>query len=45
LPLWRDIPAGAVETVVEVIATIRAHADQITTTTAADQEDSACVPS
>lgn len=45
LPLWRDIPAGAVETVVEVIANIHAHADQITTTTAADKEDSACVPS
>jgi dTDP-4-amino-4,6-dideoxygalactose transaminase len=44
LPLWRDIPAGAVETVVEVIATIHNHADQITTT-AADKEDSACVPS
>jgi len=44
LPLWRDIPAGAVETVVEVIANIHAHADQIATT-AADKEDSACVPS
>lgn len=44
LPLWRDIPAGAVETVVEVIANIHAHADQIATA-AADKEDSACVPS
>lgn len=43
LPLWRDIPAGAVETVVDVVANIHAHADQIVT--AADKEDSACVPS
>ena len=44
LPLWRDIPAGAVETVVEVLSNIHAHADQVATT-AADKEDSACVPS
>lgn len=44
LPLWRDIPAGAVETVVELIADIHAHSDQIATT-AAEKEDSACVPS
>ena len=43
LPLWRDIPAGAVETVVEVVANIHDHADQIVT--AAEKEDSACVPS
>lgn len=44
LPLWRDIPAGAVETVVDVVGNIHAHADQIAQT-AADKEDSACVPS
>jgi hypothetical protein len=38
------MPAGAVETVVEVLANIQAHADQIATT-AADKEDSTCVPS
>lgn len=44
LPLFRDIPEGAVETVVEVVANIHAHADQIAAA-AAEQEDSACVPS
>jgi dTDP-4-amino-4,6-dideoxygalactose transaminase len=44
LPLWRDIPAGAVETVVEVVASIHAHAEQIASS-AADKEDSTCAPS
>lgn len=39
LPLWRDMPPGAVETVVEVLARIHAHAEQMTA-----QEDPACVP-
>jgi len=45
LPLWRDMPAGSVETVVEVVASIYAHADQIAAATAAQGEDPACVPS
>jgi dTDP-4-amino-4,6-dideoxygalactose transaminase len=45
LPLWRDIPAGAVETVVEVVANTHAHAERIAAAMAADKEDSACVPS
>jgi dTDP-4-amino-4,6-dideoxygalactose transaminase len=45
LPLWRDIPAGAVESVVEVVANVHAHAEQIAASAAADKEDDACVPS
>lgn len=29
LPLWRDMPAGSVETITDVVASIYAHADQI----------------
>jgi dTDP-4-amino-4,6-dideoxygalactose transaminase len=42
LPLWRDMPEGSVETVVEVLAGINAYADEIPDK---DQEDPACVPS
>ena len=47
LPLWRDMPEGSVETVVEVIASLYAHADQITGKQPDGLEggDPECVPS
>jgi dTDP-4-amino-4,6-dideoxygalactose transaminase len=40
LPLWRDMPAGSVERVVEVLAGIHAHAGEVTEAQAiADKED------
>jgi dTDP-4-amino-4,6-dideoxygalactose transaminase len=30
LPLWRDMPAGAVETIAEVVTSIHDHAEQVT---------------
>jgi dTDP-4-amino-4,6-dideoxygalactose transaminase len=44
LPLWRDIPEGAVAGVVEVLGNIHRHAEQVASV-AAEKEDSACAPS
>jgi dTDP-4-amino-4,6-dideoxygalactose transaminase len=43
LPLWRDMPDGSVERIVEVVASIHANAAEIAA--AADTEEPACVSS
>jgi hypothetical protein len=41
LPLWRDMPAGSVDRVVDVVAGIHAHADEVVEARAiADKESS-----
>jgi dTDP-4-amino-4,6-dideoxygalactose transaminase len=40
LPLWRDLPDGAIETVIDVIARVHERADEIR-----DRGRAACVPS
>jgi dTDP-4-amino-4,6-dideoxygalactose transaminase len=45
LPLWRDMPAGSVETVVDVLARLHAHRGEIDAAAPSDEGDAACAPS
>jgi hypothetical protein len=43
--LWRDMPAGSVETVVDVLARLHAHRGEIAAAAPSDEGDAACAPS
>lgn len=47
LPLWRDLPPGAVTTIAEVLARVSAHADQVRQAVRGTRPEGAgtCVPS
>jgi dTDP-4-amino-4,6-dideoxygalactose transaminase len=45
LPLWRDMPEGSVERIVEAVANIHAHAGEIAERANTEPEEPACVSS